>query len=112
VVGAVLEFAAGAAGARTTGASRRGAVGALAGGLVGAIAGTFLIPIPLLGSLIGAAAGAALAAGLLEWTGGRTVQDSARAGMGAGVGRAVGTLAKLAVGTAIWLIAAVAAIWP
>ncbi|MHC4794165.1 MAG: DUF456 family protein [Planctomycetota bacterium] len=51
----VVEFLAGAAGAKAGGASRRGTIGALIGGFVGGIVGTFVIPIPLVGTLLGAA---------------------------------------------------------
>jgi len=35
-----------------------------------------------------------------------------RSGLGAGVGRFFGTVAKLVVGIGIWIVAAVAAFWP
>ena len=44
--------------------------------------------------------------------GGRTMTASLRSGAGAGAGKLAGTLSKLAVGVAIWLIIAVAAFWP
>ncbi|MBI4578998.1 MAG: DUF456 family protein [Planctomycetes bacterium] len=112
LIGEVLEFAAGAAGARKAGGTRRSALAAIVGGLVGGIVGTFVIPIPLVGSLLGAAAGAGLAAAGAAMTGGKNVDDSVRIGVGAGVGRLLGTVYKLATGGAIWLIAAIAAFWP
>jgi uncharacterized protein YqgC (DUF456 family) len=112
LIGEVLELFAGVFGARTTGGTKWGGVGALAGGLIGGIVGTFAIPIPLLGSLIGAAAGAGLGAAALECVGGRPVDASIKAGVGAGIGRLAGTLFKFAAGIAIWLIVAVAAFWP
>ena len=92
LLGEVLEFIAGAAGAKRAGGSGRGAVAAIVGGIVGAIVGTFAIPIPLLGSLLGAAAGAGLGAGGVEMFGGKTMEDSVRIGVGARVGRVVGTV--------------------
>ena len=112
VVGEILEFMAGAAGAKKAGGSSRGALAAIVGGIVGAIAGTFLIPIPLLGSLLGAAGGAGVAAWGVELSSGRTPQAAIRIGWGAGVGRLLGTLYKLIVGIAIWFVAALAAFWP
>lgn len=112
VAGEVLELAAGAAGARQAGASRRGSVGALIGGLIGGIAGTFIIPIPAVGSIIGACGGAFIGALYLEFSGGRSLSESARSGWGAGKGRLVGTLVKLVVGAAIWLWVSVAVFWP
>jgi hypothetical protein len=108
----VLELVAGMLGTKATGGSRRGAIGALIGGLAGALAGTFLIPIPLLGSLIGACLGAGLGAWGLELSGGREHRAALKAGVGAGVGRFFGTVVKLAAGTLIWLLVAVAALWP
>lgn len=110
--GEITEFLAGVAGTKTAGGTRRGAIGALVGTLIGGIVGTFLIPIPVIGSLVGACAGAAIGAWGLELSGGRTMKASVRSGVGAGVGRFAGTVAKLVVGVAIWLIVAVAAFWP
>lgn len=112
VVGEVLEFVAGAFGTKTAGGSRGGAFGALLGGLVGAIAGTFVIPIPVLGSLIGACGGAFCGALAFELAGGQELEPAVRSGVGAGVGRFFGTVAKLVVGVGIWVVAAVAAFWP
>ena len=108
----VLELAAGMFGAKATGGTRRGSIGALAGGLIGALVGTFLIPIPLLGSLIGACVGAGLGAWGLELSGGREHGAAVKAAVGAGVGRFVGTMVKLAAGVLIWVLVAVAALWP
>jgi uncharacterized protein YqgC (DUF456 family) len=112
LAGEVAEFIAGAVGSKTAGGSRRGAVGALGGAVVGGIVGTFVIPIPVLGSLLGTCGGAAIGAWGLELAGGVSVRRSLQVGVGAGVGRLVGTLAKLGVGIAIWTIVAVAAFWP
>jgi uncharacterized protein len=112
VLGEVLEFAAGAVGTKQAGGSRAGAFGALAGGLIGAAAGTFIIPIPIIGSLVGACGGAFCGALAMELAGGREMEPAVRSGIGAGVGRFFGTVAKLVVGIAIWLVVAVAAFWP
>jgi uncharacterized protein len=112
VLGEVLEFVAGAVGTKQAGGSRGGAFGALAGGLIGAAAGTFVIPIPVIGSLLGACGGAFLGALSMELAGGREMEPAVRSGLGAGVGRFFGTVVKLVVGAAIWLIVAVAAFWP
>lgn len=79
------------------------------GGVIGAIVGTFSIPVPVLGSLVGACAGACCGAWFLELRGGRDFWASLRAGVGAGAGRALGTVIKLAVGILLWLIIAIAA---
>jgi uncharacterized protein YqgC (DUF456 family) len=111
-VGELLELVAGMAGAKKAGGTRRGAIGALVGGLIGGIVATFLISIPVAGTLIGACVGASLGAGGLELTGGRSMDDAVKSGVGAGVGRLVGTGIKLAVGVMIWVICAVAAFVP
>ena len=111
-LGEVIEFLSGVFGSKKAGGSRWGSVGALIGALVGAVLGTFLIPVPILGSIIGMCGGAFLFAALLERIGGRPVQDSLRSGQGAAVGRFLGVLAKLAVGFAIWTVTGVAAFWP
>ena len=111
-VGEVLELVAGVAGSKKAGGTRRGAAGALVGGLIGGVAATFLIPIPVIGTLIGACVGAGLGAGGFELTGGRTMDDAVKSGVGAGVGRLVGTGVKLAIGVMIWVICTVAAFVP
>jgi uncharacterized protein len=110
--GEVLELLGAALGARKGGAGRRGAAAALAGGFIGAVAGTFLIPVPVLGSLVGSCAGACLGAWVVELSSGRDFRASAQAGVGAGVGRALGAIVKLAAGILLWLVIAIAAFVP
>src|SRR5262245_8930956 len=63
VVGEIVEFAAGAAGAARSGGSRRGMVLAMTGAMLGSIAGVAIgIPIPVVGTLVGAVGGGALGA--------------------------------------------------
>ena len=112
VLGELVEFFAGAGGAKKAGAGWRGALGALAGAVTGAVVGTFAIPIPFLGTLIGACLGAGFGAWFLELIGGKKMDDSVRSGVGAGVGVLLGTTTKFAIGVIIWLIVAVAAFWP
>lgn len=108
----LAEFLTGVVGSKQAGGTRRGSIGALLGALVGAIVGTFLIPIPVLGSLVGACGGACIGAWGLELAGGRKMKESAKSGVGAGVGTLAGRVIKLAAGIVIWLIVAVAAFWP
>jgi uncharacterized protein YqgC (DUF456 family) len=111
VLGEIAEFAAGLAGSKKAGGTRWGAVGALVGTVIGGIVGTVAIPIPVLGSLLGACLGAALGAVAMELYGGRQFKAAMRSGMGAGVGRFWGTVAKIGIGAAMWLIITVAAFW-
>lgn len=110
--GETVELFSGWMGAKRAGGSRWGAFGALLGTLIGGIAGTFFILIPIVGSIIGACCGAALGAMVMEYAIGRTTDDAVRSATGAGIGRAAGLVAKLAAGSAIWLIATIASFWP
>lgn len=66
VLAEVLEFLAGAAGAKIGGGSKGAMWAAVFGGLAGGVLGTFFVPVPLLGTVIGAAVGAAVAAVVVE----------------------------------------------
>ena len=112
ILGEVVEFFAGLAGARKAGAGLRGSFGALIGLFAGAILGTLLIPIPFLGTLIGCCVGAGFGAWAMEVSAGRSMEQSFRSGFGAGLGTLAGTTTKIALGVLIWMIVAVAAFWP
>jgi uncharacterized protein YqgC (DUF456 family) len=112
ILGEILEFIAGALGARQAGSSRRGAWGALGGGVAGAILGVF-IPIPIVGSLIGAVIGTFAGAIIAEMTtDGATVRGSLKPATGATIGRILGTLAKMPIAIAVWLGLTAAAFLP
>jgi len=102
VLGEVWEFAAGSVRAKRAGAGRRGALGAIGGGLIGAVLGTFLIPAPLIGTLLGGGLGAFAGAAGLERHGGRGLRESLRIGRAAGVGHALGLAGKLAASVLVW----------
>jgi uncharacterized protein len=112
LVGEILEFITGAMGAKQAGGSKRAAalaiVGSVVAGLAGLVIGTPLIPIPVVGSLVGlvllGALGAMAGAILGETWKGRTSDESWRAGVGAFRGRLLGTLAKMAVGLAMVIV--------
>ncbi|MBN2446068.1 MAG: DUF456 domain-containing protein [Phycisphaerae bacterium] len=112
LLGEIAEFIAGVWGTKQFGGTNWGAGGALVGTLIGGLVGTFAIPVPVLGSLIGACAGAALGAWGFELSAGQKMKPSLKSAAGAGIGRLSGTVAKLAAGVLIWVIAAVAAFWP
>lgn len=105
-LGEIFEFALGAAGARRSGGSKRGAALAILGGIAGAVLGTPWLPV--LGTLIGACAGAFAGSLLGDLWAGRAVHASIGSGRGAAVGRLWGTVAKLAVGAVIVALLAAA----
>jgi uncharacterized protein len=108
VLGEVLEFVLGAAGARYAGGSKRSAALAIIGSFVGGVVGTAL-PIPIVGTLIGACLGAFVGSLFGELWAGRPLFQSVEAGRGAAVGRFWGSVAKLAVGAVIVVTLAIAA---
>lgn len=107
LLGEILEFWLGAAGARRAGGSKRGASLAIVGGIVGAILGTPL-PVPILGTLIGACVGAFVGSLLGDIWAGRPLVQSLGAGRGAASGRLWGTVAKMSLGAVIVILLAVA----
>jgi uncharacterized protein YqgC (DUF456 family) len=111
-VGELLELTAGMVGARKSGASWPGSIAALFGAVAGAILGTFMIPIPFIGTLMGACAGAGLGVWGLEFSRGRKMEHSVRYAVGAGLGEFFGITSKLVLGIIIWSTVAVAAFWP
>lgn len=117
ILGEVIEFAAGAAGAAKSGGSRRGMILAVAGAMGGSIAGTFLgvmIPVPVVGSLIGAIGGGALGAFGGAYAGeawkGKSEDERMAVSMAAMAGRVFGTVGKLGIG-AIMVVVTTAAVF-
>lgn len=103
VLGEVIEFAAGAAGAAKQGASRRAVALSLLGALIGSIVGAIVgLPVPIVGSLaaalLGGAAGAFAGAYLGETWKQRPHETGVAVGKAAFVGRLWGTVGKFAVG--------------
>ena len=109
LLGEVVEFFAGAGGAKKAGAGIKGAIGAICGAIIGALLGTIFIPVLVLGTLLGSCFGAGLGAWIAELAGGRRMRHSARSGIGAGLGQFLGVSAKFAIGILIWLIISIAA---
>ena len=107
--GEVMEFFAGAGGAKRAGAGIRGAVGAICGAIIGALLGTIFIPILVLGTLVGSCFGAGLGVWIVELGAGRRMKHSVRSGVGAGLGQFLGVSAKFAIGIIIWLVIAITA---
>ena len=115
LVGEAIELAASVLGAKRMGGSSLGAtlsvVGSVIGGIVGAILGV-PIPIPIVGILIGsilfACVGAMLGAIIGEQWHGKQVTESVKIGSAAFVGRLLGTLGKIIVGSTIMMLSIVA----
>lgn len=104
LAGEVWEFLASSSRARRAGAGRRGALGALAGGIAGAVAVTVLLPVPLVGTLVGGGLGAFVLSSLLERGGGRSTGEALRIGRAAAVGQVLGVAGKVAAAVAVYLL--------
>ena len=112
LIGELIEFFAGAGGAKKAGAGWWGALAAIGGAFLGAIIGSFTIPVPIFGTLLGACFGAGIATWLVERACGKEHDDSVKSGVGAGTGVLIATLSKFLVGCLIWLLITIAVFWP
>jgi uncharacterized protein len=112
-LGEIVEFLAAGRAATRIGGSRWGSIGAIVGGLIGAIFLTGLIPIPVVGTLVGVLAGTFLGAAAGEWIAGKRVYDTIRIGAVATKGRLYGTLLKLMFGFVmfVWLAIKALPVW-
>ena len=111
LLGELIEFAAGSAGAASVGGSARSAALAMVGAITGSIVGLIWgLPIPIIGSVVAAllfsSLGALLGAMLGEQWKGRDLDESFKVGHAAFWGRLFGTLGKLLVGTVMIAVAA------
>lgn len=109
LIGELIEFAAGAFGAKRAGASRRSTMYAVAGSMIGAISGALIgIPVPLIGSILAAilfgGVGAAAGAMYGEWSDGRPWRESWTIGNAAFWGRTLGVFGKISFGLVIVVI--------
>jgi len=101
IVGEIVELLASAVAARKAGGSRRAAWGGLAGGVLGMVFLTFLVPIPLIGSMVGAIAGCFAGAAIAELSYRNHLGQSTRVGFFAALGMALGTAGKVAMALAM-----------
>lgn len=113
ILGELVEFGAGAAGAKHAGGSRRGAVLALLGAVIGSVAGAAVgLPLPVVGSVAGAlffaCLGAAIGALAGEHWKGRDLEYGLRVGTAAFWSRLFGTVGKMTIGLAM---VAVGTVW-
>jgi uncharacterized protein len=106
----VVEFVAGAAGARQAGGSNRAMWAAVGGGIIGGIFLTFLVPIPVIGTVVGACAGSFLAAGATELYVRRNMLQSLDVAWGAAKGRFWGIVSKTGFGMVMLLVTGIMAL--
>ncbi|MBN1788306.1 MAG: DUF456 family protein [Sedimentisphaerales bacterium] len=109
VIGEIIEFLAGAGGAKLAGGGKKAILAAIAGAIVGAVLGTVLIPVPLFGTLLGSAIGTGMAVLIVEEKAGKEFKDSVKTATTAGIAQMLGTSAKVIVGLVIWLVFAITA---
>jgi len=103
-LGEVVEAISAGAGTARFGGGKGAMLSAIAGTLVGAALGTPFMPI--LGTILGACIGAFVFAGLYEvLVSRRRIEEAARAGFGAALGKIAGMFAKTLVGFAMLLVA-------
>ena len=94
-VGEIVEFVASMVTAKRAGASRQAAWGGLIGGFAGMI--LFSIPVPILGTLVGAILGCFVGAAVTEFIVRRKVGQGTKVGLFAAIGFVLGTATKTAV---------------
>ena len=112
LIAELIEFFAGAGGAKKAGAGWWGALAAIGGAIFGALVGTVILPVPLIGTMMGACFGAGLFTWIAERISGKEHEHSLRSGVGAGTGVLIGTISKFCIGCLIWLLITIAAFWP
>lgn len=104
IVGEVVEILASVVTARRAGATKQAAWGALIGGFVGMLFLSFLVPIPLIGSMVGAVVGCFGGALLTELVIARNLAHGAKVGVFAALGFAIGTATKVAIAMAMAVV--------
>lgn len=103
----LVEFAAGAAGSKAAGGTKRGMAGAIVGGLVGGLVGTALLPIPIVGTIVGSVLGTFVGSYVIELGINREHGDAMWISYGAAKGRVWGMVFKSVFGVAMGILAAI-----
>jgi hypothetical protein len=110
VLAELIEFLSSSSGAKKAGASRRGMIGGIVGAIVGGIFFTGLVPIPILGTILGVCIGAFAGAAVVEMGVRGDAGHAGRVGWGAAKGSFFGIMYKLMVGVVILVVTACVAI--
>ena len=97
LLGEGVEILASVVTARRAGASRKAAWGGMLGGIVGMIFLSFLVPIPIVGTMIGALVGCFAGATFFEMSVRKDMSQGAKVGVFAALGFALGGVAKIVV---------------
>lgn len=106
LIAEIVEFVAGAAGSAQAGGTKRSMVGSVVGGVVGAIVLTPLIPIPVVGTLVGLCLGTFVGASATEYLIRTDPAHSVRVGIGAAKGRMWGVVIKMLFGVIMLIVSA------
>ena len=113
LLGELMEFGASVIGTKAGGGTKRGMIGAVIGGIGGALLLTPFIPVPVVGSLIGALVGTFAGASIGELTArDSTVRGTLKPATGATIARILATVAKMGVAVVIWVSLSISAFWP
>lgn len=112
LAGELVEFVAGAVGVQRGGGTRRGVWGSILGGLAGLfVLAPLFVFVPFFGPFLGVLLGTFVGAFVGEYTGVRQDGSGAlRPALWATLGRIAGTLGKVAIATAIWLVLSFSAV--
>ncbi len=100
-LGEIIELIAAAAGVQRLGGSRRSALLSGVGSIIGALLGTAWIPVPIVGTLLGACLGALGGAMLGESWKGRASGHNWQVGLAAFWGRLLGSMAKILIASVL-----------
>jgi uncharacterized protein YqgC (DUF456 family) len=96
LLGELVEFIAGAYGAKRERASKRATVAAVFGAILGGIVGTGLLPV--IGSLLGAMCGSFIVSFVAEYTKTGDMEKSQRVAKSVMTGQMIGMIVKFAIG--------------
>lgn len=97
LIGELIEILASVLTARKAGGSRQAAWGGLAGGILGMFMLSFLVPIPIVGTIAGALVGCFAGAMIAEYSVRRKLAQGTRVGLFSALGFVLGMAGKVAI---------------